>query len=116
LLLTGETTFSQLYILNPPDAKVTPIPGNSCANCNVFPGVDGEAIKIWEHDDGPWWNMVRQELPKMQAELEEHLEAKKREVERERKQARDARASELAKAREAVEASRPGEAARREGA
>ena len=80
LLLTGETEFSQLHILNPPDAKVTPIHGNSCAHCNVFPGVDGEAIRIWESDDGPWWDMVRQELPKMRAELEEYLEAKKRKM------------------------------------
>ena len=70
LLLSGECDWSSLYVISPADAKMHPVYGDSRCSMSVFPIIEeGELIRINRDDDGPWWDLVRQELPLMEAEL-----------------------------------------------
>jgi FMN-dependent NADH-azoreductase len=49
--------------------------GDPRAQCHTFPKVQGETVEVYRNsnEDGPWWDLLREELPKMEQELREHL-------------------------------------------
>lgn len=85
LLLCGETKFYSMYVLSPGDCEVIPVYGNARANCNTFPIVKGEVIRVSLQEEGPWLDYLAKEIPKMEAELEESCrrirEAEQKEME-----------------------------------
>lgn len=93
LLLHGEGECSAMEVLIPGDCQVDPCYGDSRASCNVSPVIHGKAVRVSFSDDGPWWDLLREELPKMEAEL--------RETNRRRAEAEEEKKRELAARREA---------------
>lgn len=69
LLLAGEGEFAELHVLMPSDATVTPQPECPAAHFNPFPKIDGSHTEIHRYEPGVWWDALRAELPKMEAEL-----------------------------------------------
>lgn len=77
LLLQGKKEFEELYVIVPPDAVVTPAPGDPQPSATNFPTIEnGEAVRVTEVD-GPWWDVLRNELGVMIAELKTHQQARK---------------------------------------
>lgn len=99
LLLKGQTSFDDLFVLSPADAPVTPILGDPRYSCNVFPEVDGKVIDVSRYNDGPWWDVLLAEIPKMEADLDASEAKAKEKAEAEESQKRKARADELEAAR-----------------
>jgi hypothetical protein len=101
-IIVGQTSFERLYVLDPPDAKVTPLGDHPSSHWNPFPDVDGDALNV-THDDGPWWDAVWRECDGMEAELEESNRKASEQQEVKRLDACKAREAKLAKATAAVE-------------
>lgn len=77
LLLQGRKAFEELFVIVPPDAVVTPVQGDVQASSTNFPTIEnGEAVRVTEVD-GPWWDLLRNELGVMVAELRTHQQARK---------------------------------------
>lgn len=93
LFLEGETAFRCLHVLTPADARVTPKPLDPAAHFDCFPEIDGGSVFIHDSNPGPWWDALRAELPKMEAELaasEERAAAERRATEEKERAARQA--------------------------
>lgn len=75
LLLEGTTKLESLYVLCPVDCKVIPNYGDPRAYCSVMPTVEGEIITVTDAD-GVWWDILSEELVKMETEMQEHIERK----------------------------------------
>lgn len=103
LLLNGETDFGSMWVLVPADATVTPRYGDSRASCETFPAVSGKAIRVDPTNDGPWWDVIHDEIPTMAAELAaSYAERERRRLEQETARKAD-RAAELRMATEALQ-------------
>jgi len=76
LLIRGQTNFESMWVIQPTDAVVKPTHGNSCSNCDTMPVVEGELISVSPRDKGPWWAVIEDELPAMEAELAAAKQAK----------------------------------------
>ncbi len=75
MLLMGRGGFEELYILNPGDAVVTPVTDSQGASA-PFPRIDGgQAVRV-TGVDGPWWDLLRQELAEMVREVQMHQRAR----------------------------------------
>lgn len=102
MLLVGETEFGGAYVLDPPDAKVCPVYGDSCANCSTRPIVGGgRMIQVDINDDGPWKAFLAAEIPLMEQELESSAFERERAAAAERQKNISKRESDLAAARRA---------------
>ncbi len=77
LLLQGRKEFEELFVIVPPEAVVTPVQGDPQPSATNFPTVEnGEAVRVTEVD-GPWWDLLRNEMAVMVAELKTHQQARK---------------------------------------
>lgn len=83
LLLRGETSWTDLWVLTPADCEIEPKEGDSRAHCDTMPKIYGAEVRIHNRDDGPWWDMLRVELDKMEQEFDEHVrnEEEERQIE-----------------------------------
>lgn len=97
LLLVGKSCCEKLSVLYPADCKVT-----HDSSAGMFPIIQGEEIAI-RREDGPWWDYLREELPKMEAELAASNAARRAAQEAERSAKGDVRAAQLKKAASAFQ-------------
>lgn len=100
LLLCGGYQEWTLSVIVPGDARVTPAPVNSRSNHSTLPEVDGELV-LPRDTPGPWFQLLREELPIMEKEINEHLAVHAAQVASKKAAAMSTRADELRAATEA---------------
>jgi hypothetical protein len=67
-----------------------------------MPKVDGTTIRIYDNNDGIWWDALREEIPKLEQELQESANARLLAQQQEAQRKSDERAKELALAMQAL--------------